>query len=64
MRGAHTVHAVWGNYTAFTPQLDPHKKVLHNNIGTQNTARKWVLPPPPLYKLRQCTELLRSLHPL
>ena len=22
------------------------------------------LPPPPLYKLRQCTELLRSLRPL
>ena len=42
VHGARTVRTVWGNYTAFSPQLDPHRKVLHSNIGTQKTARKWV----------------------
>ena len=42
MHAAHTVRTIWGNYTAFTPQLDPHRKELESNIGTKKTARKWV----------------------
>ena len=36
-----TVRTVLGNYTAFTPQMDPHRKVLDNNMDTKMTARKW-----------------------
>ena len=34
--GAWCAHrgTVWGYYIAFTPQLDPHGKVLRSNIGT------------------------------
>ena len=42
VHGVRTVHTGWGNYTAFGPRLDPHRKVLHSNIGSQKTARKWV----------------------
>ena len=38
MHGARTVCTIWGNYPAFTPQLDPHRTVVHSNIGTQKTA--------------------------
>ena len=41
MHGAHTVRTVLGNYTAFTPPTDHHRKVLDSNIGTKNTARKF-----------------------
>ena len=36
------MRTVLGNCTAFTPQTDPHKRVLDSNIGTKKTARKWV----------------------
>ena len=42
VHGARTVHTAWGNYTAFSPQLDPHRKVLDSNICTQKTANNWV----------------------
>eukprot|EP00670_Eutreptiella_braarudii_P017323 CAMPEP_0174363886 /NCGR_PEP_ID=MMETSP0811_2-20130205/70648_1 /TAXON_ID=73025 ORGANISM="Eutreptiella gymnastica-like, Strain CCMP1594" /NCGR_SAMPLE_ID=MMETSP0811_2 /ASSEMBLY_ACC=CAM_ASM_000667 /LENGTH=77 /DNA_ID=CAMNT_0015503001 /DNA_START=424 /DNA_END=657 /DNA_ORIENTATION=- len=42
VHGSRTVRTVWGNYTAFSPQLDPHRKVLDSNIGTKKTAPKWV----------------------
>ena len=38
--GARTVRTVWGNYTAFTPQLDPHRKVLDGNIGTKKKSQE------------------------
>ena len=40
VHGARTVHSA--QYTAFTPQLDPHRKVLDSNIGTKKTAKKRV----------------------
>ena len=43
VHGARTVRTVWGNDKAFTPQMDPHRKVLDSKIGTKKTAKKWVL---------------------
>ena len=34
-----TVRTLLGNYT---PQTDPHKEALDSNIGTKETAGKWV----------------------
>ena len=36
-----TVRTIWGNYTGFTPQLDPLGKVLDNVICTKKTTSKW-----------------------
>ena len=35
MHGARPVRKIGGNYPAFIPQSDPHRMVVHNNIGTQ-----------------------------
>ena len=48
--GARTLRTVLGNYTAFTPQTDPHKKVpdsISNN--GQNFAAKHVKNAPMAY---------------
>ena len=32
------MRTVWGNYPAFTPQLDPHRTTANSNVATGKTS--------------------------
>ena len=40
VHGACTVRNFGGNYVAFTPKIDLHKKALDSNIGSKKTTMK------------------------